>query len=105
MRIKPGKVENFLLKKRNVLCICSTLFKTNPLQYSWASLVAQLLKNLPAMWEIWVQSRFNPWVGKIPWRRERLPTPVFWPGEFHGLYSPWCHKESDTTEQLFLYVK
>ena len=30
---------------------------------------------------------FNPWVGKIPWRRERLPTPVFWPGEFHGLYS------------------
>ena len=31
----------------------------------------------------------DPWVGKIPWRRERLPTPVFWPGEFHGLYSPW----------------
>ena len=25
---------------------------------------------------------FDPWVGKIPWRRERLPTPVFWPGEF-----------------------
>ena len=31
---------------------------------------------------------FNPWVGKIPWRRERLPTPVLWPREFHGLYSP-----------------
>ena len=30
--------------------------------------------------------RFNPRVGKIPWRREWLPTPVFWPGEFHGLY-------------------
>ena len=30
---------------------------------------------------------FNPWVGKIPWRRDRPPTPVFWPGEFHGLYS------------------
>ena len=28
----------------------------------------------------------DPWVGNIPWRRERLPTPVFWPGEFHGLY-------------------
>ena len=54
MRIKPGKVENFLLKKRNVLCICSTLFKTNPLQYSWASLMAQLVKNLPAMWDTWV---------------------------------------------------
>ena len=33
-----------------------------------------------------------------PWRRERLSTPVFWPGECHGLYSPWGHKESDTTE-------
>ena len=32
---------------------------------------------------------FNPRVGKIPWGRERLPTAAFWPGEFHGLYSPW----------------
>ena len=48
-----------------------------PLQYSWASLVVQLVKNPPAMQETWVWS----WVGKIPWRRERLPTPVFWPGE------------------------
>ena len=45
---------------------------------------------------------FNPWVGKIPWRRERLPTPVFCPGEFHGLQNPWGHKESDTTRQLSL---
>ena len=44
---------------------------------------------------------FDPWVGKTPWRRERLPTPVFWPGEFHGLYSPWDCKE-DMTEQLSL---
>ena len=36
----------------------------------------------------------KPWVEKIPWRRERLPTPAFWPGEFHGLYSPWGLKES-----------
>ena len=46
--------------------------------------------------------RFDIWVGKIPWGRDRLPTPVFWPGEFHGLYSPWGCKESDTTEQLSL---
>ena len=46
--------------------------------------------------------KFNPWVGKSPWRRERLPTPVFWPGEFHGLYSPWGRKESDTTQRLSL---
>ena len=65
-----------------------------PLQYSWPSLVAQLVKNPPAMLETWV--------GKIPWRREWLPIPVFWPGEFHGPYSPWGHKESDTTEQLSL---
>ena len=69
-----------------------------PLQYSWASLVAQLVRNPPAMWETWV----DPWVGKIAWRKERLPTPVFWPGEFHGLYSPWGCKESDTTERLSL---
>ena len=43
-----------------------------------------------------------PWVGKIPWRRERLPALVLWPGEFHGLYSPWGHKESDTTERISL---
>ena len=43
---------------------------------------------------------FNLWVGKIPWKREWLPTPVFWPGKSHGLYSPWGCKESDTTERL-----
>ena len=68
-----------------------------PLQYSWASLVAHLVKKLPAMW--------GTWVGKIPWRRERLPTPVFWPGEFHGLYSPWGHKEVDTTEHPSLLLE
>ena len=69
-----------------------------PLQYSWASLVAQLVKNLPSMGETWVQ--FLGW--EDPWRRERLPTPGFWPGEFHGLYSPWGCKKSDTTEWLSL---
>ena len=63
--------------------------------------MAQLIKNLPAMWETWV--RF--WVGKIPWRRERLPTPVFWLGKFHGLYSPWGSKKSDTTERFALSVR
>ena len=47
--------------------------------------------------------RFNSWVGKILWRRERLLTPVFWLGEFHGLYSPWVHKELDMTELLSLH--
>ena len=65
-----------------------------PLQYSWAFLLAQRVQNLPVMKEIWVRS----WVGKIPWERERLPTPVFWPREFYGLYSPWVRKESGMTE-------
>ena len=41
-----------------------------------------------------------PGLGRSPWRRKRLPTPVSWPGEFHKMYSPWDSKESDTTEQL-----
>ena len=72
----------------------------HPRQYFWASLVAQLVKNPPAVQETWVQ---NPWVGKIHWRREQLPTPVFWPGEFRGLCSRWGHKEWDTTKQLSLH--
>ena len=69
-----------------------------PLEYSQASLVAQVIKNPPTIRETWVWSL--GW--EDPWRREQLPTPVFWPGEFHGLYSPWGCKESDTTEQLSL---
>ena len=46
---------------------------------------------------------FDSWAGKIPWRRERLPTPVLWPGEFHGVYSPWGQKELDKTKQLPLH--
>ena len=65
------------------------------------SLVAQVVKRLPTMQE----TQFDPWVGKIPWRRKWQPTAVFLPGEYYGLrslvgYSPWSHKELDTTEQL-----
>ena len=75
-------------------------------KYSGASLVVQRLKRLPAMWETRVQSLgqedplekamavwrpgFNPWVRKIPWRRQwkrmakAIPTPVFLPRKFQG---------------------
>ena len=48
---------------------------------------------------------FDPWVGKIPWRRKQQPTPVFLPGESHGHrslvgYSSYSHKESDMTQWL-----
>ena len=61
-----------------------------------ASLVSQLVKNLPAMRKTWVRSL--GW--EDPLEKRKATTPVFWPGEFHGLYSPWGHKESDTTEWL-----
>ena len=98
----------------------------------WASLVAQLVKNPPAMQETlvwflgwqdllekglathpsilglpwwlsflriclqWRRPGFDPWVWSLGWSM-----PVFWPGEFHGLYSPRGRKESDTTERPF----
>ena len=103
--------------------------------------LAQLVKDLPAMRETWIQSldwedalekgkatystilglplwlswqriclqcrtpEFDPWIGKMPWRREWLPTPVFLPGESHGQRtlagcSPRGHKESDMTDEL-----
>ena len=51
---------------------------------------------------------FDLWIGKISWRREWLPTSVFWPGEFHGQrslagYVPWGRKELDMTERLSLH--
>ena len=55
-----------------------------------ASLEALLVKNPPAMRETWVRS-----LGQEDSPGEGIPTPVFWPGEFHGLYGPWGHKESD----------
>ena len=51
---------------------------------------------------------FDPWVGKIPWRRQWQPTPVLLPGKSYGLrslvgYSPWGCKELDMTEQLHFH--
>ena len=65
-------------------------------------------KVLP-LWLSWWRIRlqcgspgFDPWVGKIPCRREWLHIPLFWPGQFHELYNPWGCKESNTTEWLSL---
>ena len=51
----------------------------------------------------WKRLVYDPWLGKIPWRRAWKPTPVFWPGKSHGQrslvgYSPWGCKELDTAE-------
>ena len=54
------------------------------------------------------RQEFNPWVGKIPWRRKWQPNPVLLPGKFHGWRrlvdsGSWGCKESDTTEHLHLH--
>ena len=61
--------------------------------------MVQMVKNLPAMQET---QGVTPGSGKVPWRREWLPTPVSLPGEFHGQgslvgWSPCDHNESDMT--------
>ena len=66
-----------------------------PLQYSWASLVAQLVKNLPAVWDLGLISG----LGRSPGEGKGYPL------QYSGLensYSPRGRKESDTTEQLSL---
>ena len=57
-------------------------------------MIAQLVKNLPAMQEIWVQSL--GWEDRL--EKGNTTPPVFWPGGFHGLYSSQGCKELNTTE-------
>ena len=81
--------------------------KANPVSTSttiyWASQVAQWWRIHLSMQET-KRRGFDPWVGKIPWRRKWQPTPVFLPGKSHRQslvgYSLWGHKESDTLSDL-----
>ena len=91
-------------------------FNLSSLSMIWAVVLSYMdlimLRYVPLLWLSWwricLQYRipqFDPWVGKIHWRRgyssiQKENTPVFWPGEFHGLYSPRDHKELGTTEWL-----
>ena len=68
------------------------------LQYSWAFLVAQLVKNLPAMWETWVRS--VGWEDPLQKGKATHSSILAW--EFHGLYSPRGRKELGRIEQLSL---
>ena len=65
-----------------------------------------VVKNPPANVGDIRDKGFDPWVRKVPWRRKWLPTPVILPGKSHGQrslegYSPWGHRESDTTETTY----
>ena len=81
------------------VCLCKTHTHTHTHTHTR---MAQTIK------ETFLQCKrpeFDPWVGKIPWRKEWISTPVFLPAEFHGqrslvVYSPWDHKDSDMTDWL-----
>ena len=69
-----------------------------------------VMKN-PPVWQELHEMGFDPWVGKILWRRSWQPTPVFLPGESHGQrslagYNPWGHySEQDTTQRLNMHTQ
>ena len=67
----------------------------HPLPYSWACLVAQLVKNPPAMWETWVQ--YLDWEDPL---EKGKAYPLWYSGLENSMDYPWNHKESGTTEQL-----
>ena len=67
--------------------------------FIYVHFVAQLVKNPPVMQETWVQSL--GW--EDPLENGKAIHFSILPGEFHGLYGPWSHTESDTTERLFFF--
>ena len=98
----PGESQGWWSLVGCCLWVLTELDITEVTYQQQATLVAQMVKNLPVMPE---RPGFNPWAEKIPWRRVWQPTAVFLPGEFHGQrslegYSPWVRKELDTIDQL-----
>ena len=88
----PSEYSGLISFRIDIMCACL---------YIWASLIAQSVKNLPAMQETRVRSLGQ----EDPWRRAWQCTPVFLPGESHGQrglasYSPWGYKKLDTTKRV-----
>ena len=110
-----GKVMSLLLNMLSRLVI-TFLPRSKCLLISWLQSPSAVIVEPPEIkWLSGKQSAcrcrshrrpgLHPWAGKIPWRRKWHPTPVLLPGESHGQrslvgYSPWGHKELDTSEQL-----
>ena len=87
--IQNKKLKKKPTKNKNIRALFLHVILLDPPD-EWASLIAQLEKNPSAMQEAPVG--FLGWEDPLEKGKARLPTPVFWPGEFHRLYSPWGHK-------------
>ena len=75
----------FMAEKHCIVCIYIYVYGL-PWWLRWESICLQCGR-----------PRFNPWVGKISWKRKWQPTPIFFPRKSHGWrnlvgYSPWCHR-------------
>ena len=102
--ISPNQeLVNFRAQRQNQISVAQILW---PLYSFYLLILVYSAKTKHNLFFGIMQNRrpgFDPWVGKMPWRREWQPTPVFLPGESHGQrslvgHSPQGCKESDTTE-------
>ena len=110
-------VAQILLQSADWSRLSSNYIKWKWLPYHWTQLITRHLLMANGIWAfqvalvvntylaMQVRCEFEPWVRKIPWRREWQPTPVFLPRESHGQrclagFSPQGHTESDTMRQL-----
>ena len=103
MTMDPGACPYLKIRHSSKPCLCR-LYETNSIL---SPLVLIIIQGFPGgsdgKWAMQCRRpRFDPWVGKIPWRQKWQPTPVLLPGKFHGQrsivgYSPWVHKELDWT--------
>ena len=92
----------YTVKRNANICSEKNSYMNIHLYLCGASQLALMVKNPPTNARDIKRRRFNPRVREIPWRRKWQPTPLFLPGESFGQrsvvdYSPWGHKESDTT--------
>jgi len=115
----PGALSMHLQGRNFGLLLKSFMPSTSPQadrfgEIAWLLHINNTLFNCSglALWLSWerilLQCKrpgFDPWVGQIPWRRERLPTPVFWPGEFHGLYTHGVAKSLTLLSDSLLTAK
>ena len=99
----PSSLEIYRTPTQNTTRLVTT---TTPLPTLKCCVVTIILSQGLPWWLLQCRRPgFDPWVGKIPWRRKWQPTPVFLPGNSHGPrslvgYRPRGRKESDTTERL-----